>query len=163
MVNVAPMAPMFMAPLQYQCDRIVELELPIAHPHIEVPPMKPTTPEASVLRVFESIREAMLDNDADTLRLHVAEDYCGSDAGGRPHGREDYLSAYGPGGVSLEVFEVSDTETIAWADTVLVSGIALLRGAYQSETFEHRARFLDVYRHQKGCWKLVASSVTDVV
>jgi len=125
--------------------------------------MKPTTPEASVLRVFESIREAMLDNDADTLRLHVAEDYCGSDAGGRPHGREDYLSAYGPGGVSLEVFEVSDTETIAWADTVLVSGIALLRGAYQSETFEHRARFLDVYRHQKGCWKLVASSVTDVV
>ena len=72
-------------------------------------------------------------------------------------------SAYGPGGVSLEVFEVSDTETKAWADTVLVSGIALLRGAYQNETFEHRARFLVVYRHQKGCWKLVASSVTDVV
>jgi hypothetical protein len=125
--------------------------------------MKPTTPEASVLRVFESIREAMLDNDADTLRLHVAEDYCGSDARGRSHGREDYLSAYGPGGVSLDVFEVSNTETKAWADTVLVSGIALLRGAYQSENFEHRARFLDVYQHQKGYWKLVASSVTGVV
>jgi len=125
--------------------------------------MKPTAPETSVLEIFESIRTAMLANDADALGMYVAEDYCGSDAGGRPHGREEYLAAYGPGGVALEVFEVSDTETKAWTNTVLVTGIALICGTYQNQTFEHRARFLDVYRHQENGWKLVASSVTDAI
>ena len=125
--------------------------------------MQPTAAEASALGVFESIRKAMLANDADALRMHVAEDYRGSDAGGRPHGREEYLAAYGPGGVALEVFQVSDTETRAWAETVLVMGNVLIRGTYQGQSFEHRARFLDVYRHQDNGWKLAASSVTDAV
>jgi ketosteroid isomerase-like protein len=125
--------------------------------------MQLTAAEVSVLAVFESIREAMLANDADALGSHVAEDYRGSDAGGRSHGREEYLAAYGPGGVALEVLEVSDTETRAWADTVLVTGLVLIRGIYQDQSFEHRARFLDVYRHQENGWRLAASSVTDAV
>ena len=125
--------------------------------------MQRTTEESAVLQIFESIRRAMLHNDIDTLRNHVAEDYRGSDAGGRPHGLEDYLAAYGPGGVALEVFEASDLETRAWSDTVLVTGTALIRGAYQEQEFEHSARFLDVYRFDEGSWKLVASSVTDIL
>ena len=125
--------------------------------------MQPTTEESTVLRIFEKIRRAMLDNDAHALGLHVAEDYCGCDAGGRPHGREEYLAAYGPGGVALAAFDVSEIQTKAWSDTVLVTGIAVIRGAYQGQLFEHRARFLDVYRQQDDGWRLVASSVTDVV
>ena len=113
--------------------------------------------------MFESIRRAMLHNDIDTLRNHVAEDYRGSDAGGRPHGREDYLAAYGPGGVALEAFEVSDLETRAWSDTVLITGSTMIRGFYQEQEFEHSARFLEVYRFDDGAWKLVASSVTDTL
>lgn len=125
--------------------------------------MQRQTEETTVLQIFESIRKAMLNNDIDTLRDHVAEDYRGSDAGGRPHGREEYLAAYGPGGVQLETFEAADLETKAWSDTVLVTGTALIRGAYQEQEFEHSARFLDVYRFRDGAWKLVASSVTDTV
>ncbi len=125
--------------------------------------MQSTSQESKVLQVFESLRTAMLSNDAGTLRSHIAEDYRGSDAGGRLHRRDEYLAAYGPGGVALTTFEVSDLHTEAWDDTVLVSGIAELQGAYQDQQFEHRSRFLDVYRQQNGAWQLVASSVTDIV
>jgi len=119
--------------------------------------------ESQVLQIFEVIRKAMLSNDAETIRSYLAEDYRGSDAGGRLHGSAEYLAAYGPGGVALTAFEVSDLHTMGWSDTVLVSGVAELRGAYQDQQFEHRLRFLDVYRHLNRVWQLVASSVSEVV
>ena len=125
--------------------------------------MQPTSSESKVLRIFGSLRQAMLSNDAETLRSYIADDYLGSDAGGRPHGRDEYLAAYGPGGVTLTTFDVSELHTEAWVDTVLVTGIVELRGAYQDQQFEHRSRFLDVYRQQDGTWQLVASTVTDIV
>ncbi len=124
--------------------------------------MEPTTPRDDVLKIFEEIRRAMLTNDAAALSRNVAEDYRGSDAGGRSHGREQYLAAYGPGGVTLETFDVTDIQTTAWTDTVLVTGVASIRGAYQDQRFEHTLRFLDAYRRQGGAWRLVASSATDV-
>ena len=124
--------------------------------------MEPSDPRSAVLKIFEEIRRAMLTNDAATLSRIVAEDYRGSDAGGRYHDRGQYLAAYGPGGVHLETFDVSDIQTTAWADTVLVSGVALIRGTYQYQSFEHSLRFLDAYRHRDGEWHLVASSATDI-
>ena len=124
--------------------------------------MEPIDPRADVLKIFDEIRRAMLANDAGVLSRHVADDYRGSDAGGHSHGREQYLAAYGPGGVTLETFDVSDLQATEWADTVLVTGIALIRGDYQDQRFEHKLRFLDAYRHRDGAWQLVASSATDI-
>jgi hypothetical protein len=125
--------------------------------------MPPTSPESDVLEVFEKLRTAMLANDAATLRLHIAEGYRGSDAGGRVHHRDEYLAAYGPGGVALTELEVSDLHTEAWTGTVLVSGIVKLHGSDQDQRFEHRSRFLDVDRQHGDAWQLAASSVTDIV
>ena len=122
-----------------------------------------TESEAEVMRAFEEIRRAMLANDVTTLGRLVADDYRGSDAGGRRHDREQYLAAYGPGGVTLETFDVSEVVTTAWTDAVLITGVALIRGAFQDQQFEHRLRFLDAYRRRDGAWRLVASSATDIV
>ncbi len=120
-------------------------------------------PQTEVLTVFSKIQQAMLSNDAEKLLEHVADDYRGVDAGGRAHGRDLMISAYGPGGVKLEIFEVSEVETTGWESTVLVSGIAWIRGTYGDIEFEHRLRFLDVYAHREASWRLVASQVTDIV
>lgn len=120
-------------------------------------------PEDAVLDVFHKIRQAMLTNDDVFLRAHVAEDYQGSDAGGRAHDRDGMLAAYGPGGVKLAAFEVSEVQTRSWAGTVLVTGVGWLQGSYGSEDFEHNLRFLDVYADRGSSWKLVASHVTDIV
>lgn len=117
--------------------------------------------QPSVLAAFERIRSAMLANDADTLRAAVAADYLGSDAGGRSHDREGMLAAYGPGGVRLELFEVSALETRSWADSALLLGNASIRGSWGDQTFEHDLRFLDVYVRRDGAWLLIASHVAE--
>lgn len=121
-----------------------------------------TSEEREVLELFEQLRTAMISNDLAPLEAHVAADYRGCDAGGRVHGRETYLEAYGPGGVELELFEVHDVHTKAWADTVLVTGRARLQGRYGEYDFGHDLRFLDVYARRGGAWQLVGSHVCDI-
>ena len=119
--------------------------------------------ETVVLGLFERIRLAMLANDAETLRACVAEDYQGSDAAGRAHDRDVMLAAYGPGGVRLDVFEISEMRTRSWSDTVLLTGLARIHGYYEGIEFDHTLRFLDVYARRGGSWWLAASNATDVV
>jgi len=125
--------------------------------------MPKTESEIEVLAIFDKIRRAMKDNDLEPLREYVAEDYRGCDAGGRIHGREQFLEAYGPGGVVLEAFEARDIDTNGWADTVLVMGAAVIRGRWGEHEFEHDLRFLDVYAQRENTWQLVASHVCDIV
>ena len=117
----------------------------------------------AVLGVSELIRAAMIDNDVSVLEHHVAEDYLGSDAGGHAHDRDLMFAAYGPGGVSLDLFEVDEVKARGWGDTALLEGIARIRGHWQDQTFSHRLRFLDVYARRHNRWMLVASQSTDIV
>jgi hypothetical protein len=125
--------------------------------------MRSDDPTEVVLNAFYAIKAGMRANDVGPIRAYVAEDYQGSDAGGRLHDRELMLTLYGAGGIRLEEFEVSQVETKSWAGTVLISGKAFIRGAYGEHTFEHTLRFLDVYAERGAGWKLVASHVTDIV
>ena len=124
--------------------------------------MSSTSSEERVLAIADELRQAMIDNEADVLRARVAEDYRGSDAGGRVHGRDEYLQAYGPGGVKLDLFDVIEIETTAWADTVLVGGEARIRGLFGEFEFEHHLRFLDIYARRSTEWQLVASHICDI-
>lgn len=125
--------------------------------------MSQTESETEVRAIFDKIRLAMKDNDLATLRDHVAQDYHGCDAAGRIHGRDLLLEAYGPGGVELDTFEAREVDTNGWADTVLVSGTAVIRGRWGEQEFEHDLRFLDVYARRENTWQLVASHVCDIV
>lgn len=125
--------------------------------------MSETTSEIEVLAIFDEIRCAMLSNDTAPLEKNVAEDYQGCDAGGRLHGRDQFLEAYGPGGVSLDEFEADEVETTSWSDTVLVRGSASIRGRYGEFDFDHTLRFLDVYARRDSGWQLIASHVCDIL
>lgn len=114
------------------------------------------------LEVSRIIREAMIANDAEVLRLHVAEDYRGSDAGGRTHDRDMMLAAYGPGGITLDTLEITEIEARGWENTVLLEGEAKISGHWEDQQFGHTLRFLDVYTRRNNRWLLIASQSTDI-
>lgn len=110
----------------------------------------------------QGIRSALLNNNPDALVELVAEDYCGFDPNGGKHDRELMLQAYGPGGVQLETYETSDVSTRVIGDVGLVMGIGTLSGKYGEHEFGHNLRFLDVYVHHGGSWRLLVSQVTEM-
>ena len=115
-----------------------------------------------LLQVSAAIRNALLNNDADSLLRLVAEDYCGFDPTGCRQDRPMLLQAYGPGGVQLLKYETSDVTVRIVGDVGLVMGLGTLSGRYGDQTFQHNLRFLDVYVHRGSAWLLWVSQVTEL-
>jgi len=112
------------------------------------------------LLTFERFKEALFDSDAEALREIIAEDYQGFDPQGQPQDMKMILEAYGPGGVRLDRYDVEDLETRIVGDVGIIMGRGCIRGRYADHEFEHRVRFLDMYIHREGAWRLYLTQVT---
>jgi hypothetical protein len=98
--------------------------------------------------------------DVSTLDLILGADYRGYDPSGRLQDRETVLESYRQKQVRFDLLTVSDLALRVLGDTGLVAGVSRLRGHTNSEHFDLRLRFLDVYAWRNGQWELVASQDT---
>ena len=115
-----------------------------------------------VRETAEKLRTAMIDNDPETIRALVDEDYEGRDASGRPHGRDVMIELFKPGGIELTAYTVSDYRIMDLSDTALFLGIGEISGRYEGNAFQHKVSYLDVYVKRSGGWRLIASQTTDL-
>lgn len=108
----------------------------------------------------EGIREAMFNTDVTALQELIAGDYRGFDPQGQPQDREMTLSAYRPGGVRLERYDVEELDLRVVGEVGIVTGIGDIAGTWGPYEFAHHVRFLDLYVHRDGRWQLYLSQVT---
>ena len=116
--------------------------------------------EEQLMQSFERFRKALFDCDADALREMIAEDYRGFDPQGQLQDKRMTLEAYCPGGVKLDRYDVEDLETRIIERVGIITGTGRIQGRYADSVFEHHVRFLDVYVHEDGRWRLYVSQVT---
>jgi hypothetical protein len=115
-----------------------------------------------LLQASESLRRALLGNDAAALDGLLADEYCGFGPDGAAHDRAMMLEAYGPGGVQLLAYETGDVTTRLVGDVGLIMGVGVISGRYGDQAFSHRVRFLDVYVHRDARWQLFVSQVSEL-
>ncbi|MEW6336471.1 MAG: nuclear transport factor 2 family protein [Acidobacteriota bacterium] len=113
-----------------------------------------------LLRAFEAFRRALFDCDVDALDALIASDYQGFDPDGQPQGRDAILSAYRPGGVRLEAYEVEGLDARVAGEAGWIAGTGRIRGAWGEHVFDHHVRFVDVYVRHGERWQLAYSQVT---
>jgi len=116
--------------------------------------------EEDLLTTFNGFREALFESDVEALQELIAEDYHGFDPQGRPQDKAMTLDAYRPGGVKLEKYEVEELETRVIGDVGIISGRGRIQGAFGEFTFGHDLRFLDLFVHKDGRWRLFLSQST---
>ena len=116
--------------------------------------------EEQLLQLFERFRKALFDCDVETLREMIAEDYRGFDPQGRIQDRNMTLKAYCAGGVKLDRYDVQDLEVRIIEEVGIITGTGRIQGRYAESAFTHHLRFLDVYIHREGLWRLYLSQVT---
>lgn len=118
------------------------------------------TSEKQLLQAFDTLKKAMLDCNVQVLREMLTEEYRAIDPQGRFQDRNTTLEAYSPGGVKLDRYDVDDLE-VRIVDTVgIITGTGRIQGTYAGDLFAHHLRFLDVYIHRDGRWRLSLSQVT---
>ena len=113
-----------------------------------------------LLMTFERFKEALFNSDTETLREMIAEDYQGFDPQGQPQDMKMILEAYRPGGVKLDRYDVENLAIRIVGDVGIITGKGCIQGTYAGHEFGHQLRFLDLYVHREGGWRLYVSQVT---
>jgi len=116
--------------------------------------------EENLLEVFNQFREAILQNDAETLSELIADDYIGFGPAGDKQNKGISIEAYQPGGVDLKKYEVEGMEVRMVGELGIITGEGYLAGTFGGAEFEDRLRFIDIYINRGGRWQLYMSQAT---
>ena len=126
--------------------------------------LKPTSrpDREGLLAAFHAVRDALLAGDAEALRALYADDFRSHSIRGEVEGRQAVLDAYGPSGLSLDMFEVEDLAVEVIGEVGLLTGLGSISGRYDAAEFRHRVRFVDIYLWREGRWRFYFSQSTEI-
>ncbi|KPK28487.1 MAG: hypothetical protein AMJ61_02230 [Desulfobacterales bacterium SG8_35_2] len=115
-----------------------------------------------LIEAFENFKNALFENDKDTLEKLLAIDFQGFNIYGYPENREIILDVYGSGDVKLDKYEVDDLSFRVIGEIGIITGKGLITGNYKTDTFRHHIRFCDLYIHRDSYWQLYLSQATEI-
>jgi len=115
-----------------------------------------------LLKTFENFKTALFTGDRQKLDQIIAADYRGYTIYGTIEDREAILNVYGNSLLQLEKYDVHDIRVEVIGEVGIISGQGYIRGKYDDALFEHRVRFLDIYRFRESHWQLYLTQITEI-
>ena len=120
--------------------------------------MDPTL-EAEIVRRESALLAAVTSNDVALLDDVLHDDLLFNGPDGRTATKAEDLANYRSGGVQLRRAEASDRLVSAIGDDVVVAVTVTLEGSYLGVRVDGRYRYLRVWKHVGGAWRVIAGSV----
>jgi len=114
----------------------------------------------AVLSVFHEFRDALFAQDTRTLDALLAEEYRSYNLRGELEDRDVVLTVYSPGGAVLKEFQVEELQIDVFSEVGIVTGKGYVEGTWEGQPWSHYLRFMDVYVHSDGRWKILLSQAT---
>ena len=115
-----------------------------------------------LLKTFENFKTALFTGDRQKLDQIIAIDYRGYTIYGTIEDREAILNVYGNSLLQLEKYDVHDIRVEVIGEVGIISGQGYIRCKYDGVLFEHRVRFLDIYRFRGSDWQLYLTQITEI-
>ena len=120
--------------------------------------MDPTL-EAEIVRRESALLAAVTSNDVALLDDVLHDDLLFNGPDGRTGTKAEDLANYRSGGIQLRRAEASDRLVSAIGDDVVVAVTVTLEGSYLGVRVDGRYRYLRVWKHVGGAWRVIAGSV----
>lgn len=118
--------------------------------------------KSELLETFYSIINALMTNNTNVIAALFSEDYRCFNLNGDIENRDLVLEVYKSGGVVLKKFDVKDLDITILGDVGIITGQGYISGVYESSTFEHSLRFLDVFIYRESKWQYFMSQNTEI-
>jgi hypothetical protein len=115
-----------------------------------------------ILDTADKIKEALFRQDTEALKELFANDYRSFDIRGVEEDRNLILGVYSPGGAKLDVYSMDQVQLDVFEETGILTGRGRVQGHFGEHSFEHTIRFTDIYRREKGHWRLWMSHATEI-
>ena len=120
--------------------------------------MTPTV-EAEIAACEAALLRAITTNDVGLLAELLHDDLLFNGPDGQTGTKAQDLANYRSGGIQLRRADASDRLVKAIGDDVVVAVTVTLEGSYLGVPVDGRYRYLRVWKHLGGAWRVIAGSV----
>ena len=115
--------------------------------------------EAEIVRRENALLAAVMTNDVALLDDLLHDDLLFNGPDGRTGTKAEDLANYRSGGIQLTRAEARDRLVSVIGDDVVVAVTVLLEGSYLGFRVDGSYRYLRVWKHVDGAWRVIAGSV----
>ena len=125
-------------------------------------PAQGQTPEQEVSALESAWIDATLTYDAAWLERHLADTFVNTDQEGVVTDKAAMVAEVKSRANAYETITYDDMRVHAYGDTVIATGIAVLKGTTKGKPVDSSARWTSTWIKRAGQWQCVASQATRI-
>jgi len=116
--------------------------------------------EEKLLKLENAFAEAIVNNDLESIRRLVADDWIIIDPNGEIVDRTRFFEVIKSGVLTHDMMESKDSRVRVYGDSAVVSAVTRTKGKFMGHDFSTQERATDVFVKRDGRWQCVLTHLT---
>ena len=96
------------------------------------------------------------------IEANMADDFRQIDGSGNVETRRSFVDDIVSPDLRIDPYTVEDFDVRLYGDVALLSGRTRMTGAYKGKPFASHYRYIDIYVHRNGAWKIVSVQISRI-
>ena len=116
--------------------------------------------EEELLKLESAFAEAIVNNDLESIRRLVADDWIIIDPNGEIVDRTRFFEVIKSGVLTHDMMESKDSRVRVYGDSAVVTAVTRTKGKFMGHDFSTQERATDVFVNRDGRWQCVLTHLT---
>ena len=116
--------------------------------------------EEELLKLENAFAEAIVNNDLESIRRLVADDWIIIDPNGEIVDRTRFFEVIKSGALTHDMMESKDSRVRVYGDSAVVTAVTRTKGKFMGHDFSTQERATDVFVKRDGRWQCVLTHLT---
>jgi ketosteroid isomerase-like protein len=116
--------------------------------------------EEELLKLENAFAEAIVNNDLESIRRLVADDWIIIDPNGEIVDRARFFEVIKSGVLTHDMMESKDSRVRVYGDSAVVTAVTRTKGKFMGHDFSTQERVTDVFVKRDGRWQCVLTHLT---
>ena len=116
--------------------------------------------EEELLKLENAFAEAIVNNDLESIRRLVADDWIIIDPNGEIVDRTRFFEVIKSGVLTHDMMESKDSRVRVYGDSAVVTAVTRTKGKFMGHDFSTQERATDVFVKRDGRWQCVLTHLT---
>jgi len=116
--------------------------------------------EEELLKLENAFAEAIVNNDLESIKRLVADDWIIIDPNGEIVDRTRFFEVIKSGVLTHDMMESKDSRVRVYGDSAVVTAVTRTKGKFMGHDFSTQERATDVFVKRDGRWQCVLTHLT---
>jgi ketosteroid isomerase-like protein len=117
---------------------------------------------ATLTRQADAWDKAIVRKDRAAIEANMEEDFRHIDSQGNVNTKKPFVEDLMSNDLVIDPYSVEDFDVRLYGDVALLCGRTQMTGMYQGKAFTSHYRYIDIYVHRGGAWKIVSVQISKI-